>query len=86
MTGKAQLLPADVPDSVIQEIVKELSAIDNQDAVIGCMCGDHKMTVRKMIAAVQERTPEGMELISLHLEAMKRLEGLRKGKPWWKFW
>ncbi|MEK7584705.1 MAG: hypothetical protein AAB490_05660 [Patescibacteria group bacterium] len=86
MTEQVQLLPEDVPDSVIQEIVKELSAIGDQNAVINCACAGHRTTVRAMITAVQQRTPKGMELIRAHLELQKRLEELRKEKPWWKFW
>ena len=88
MTEQAQLSPQNVPDSVIQDLVKELRAInDDQDATtITCACGGHNKTLRQLIADVEQRTPEGIELIRVHLEIQKRLETFRNKRPWWKFW
>ena len=86
MSESAQLLPADVPDSVIEEIVKELSAISDQDVDIDCICVEHKTTVRKIIAAVQGRTLQGMKYIRADLDVQRRHLALLNKRPWWKLW
>lgn len=88
MSDVAELTPEEVPDSIIEEVVRELRAINvGQDVIsIRCACGEHNKALSQVIADVEQRTPDGMEHIRAHIELTKRLNGFREGKPWWKFW
>ena len=88
VSESTRLLPEDVPDSVVRELVTELrGCVKDLDALaVGCACGGHEKTMRQLIRDIEERTPDGMELIRAHLKSRDVLNVVRPKRPWWRFW